>query len=103
MAEKEGVVLITKMPFIAAVSLTAKYHPIEMNMNVVEGFRHTEIARWARPTFRTRLHGYFRRIGLFFRSHTGLLPPISYNSRKLMPDKSLFFCALKSTILKVKS
>jgi transposase-like protein len=36
-----------KVPFVAAVSLNEKYHPIAMNMNVVDGFRLTEIARWA--------------------------------------------------------
>ena len=36
------------MPLVAAVSLNEKYHPIAVNINVVEGFRLTEIARWAR-------------------------------------------------------
>ena len=37
-----------KVPFVAAVSLNEEGHPIAMNMNVLEGFRLTEIARWAK-------------------------------------------------------
>ncbi len=37
-----------KVPFVAAVSLNENDHPIAMNMNVIEGFRLTEIAQWAR-------------------------------------------------------
>jgi hypothetical protein len=37
-----------KTPFVAAVSVNDKGHPISMNMNVVEGFRSKEIARWAK-------------------------------------------------------
>jgi len=37
-----------KVPFVAAVSLNEKGHPIAMNMNVVKGFRLTEISRWAK-------------------------------------------------------
>lgn len=37
-----------KIPFVAAVSLNEKGHPIAMNMNVVKGFRLTEISRWAK-------------------------------------------------------
>jgi transposase-like protein len=37
-----------KVPFVAAVSLNGAGHPIAMNMNVVKGFRLTEIARWAK-------------------------------------------------------
>ncbi len=38
---------VHKTPFIAAVALNEEGHPIRANMNVVEGFRLTEIARWA--------------------------------------------------------
>jgi hypothetical protein len=37
-----------KTPFVAAVSVNEKGHPIAMNMNVVNGFRSKEIARWAK-------------------------------------------------------
>jgi len=37
-----------KVPFVAAVSLNEDGHPIAMNMNVVKGFRLTEISRWAK-------------------------------------------------------
>jgi len=37
-----------KTPFVAAVSIDDQGHPIAMNMNVVEGFRSKEIARWAK-------------------------------------------------------
>jgi hypothetical protein len=37
-----------KTPFVAAVSVNKKGHPIAMNMNVVNGFRSKEIARWAK-------------------------------------------------------
>lgn len=37
-----------KTPFVAAVALDAKGHPISMNMNVVKGFQSAEIARWAK-------------------------------------------------------
>jgi len=37
-----------KTPFVAAVSVNEEGHPIAMNMNVVKGFRSTEIARWAK-------------------------------------------------------
>jgi transposase-like protein len=37
-----------KTPFVAAVSLDKNNHPMAMNMNVVEGFRSTEITRWAK-------------------------------------------------------
>jgi transposase-like protein len=37
-----------KVPFVAAVSLNEEGHPIAMNMNVVKGFRLTEISRWAK-------------------------------------------------------
>ena len=37
-----------KTPFIAAISTNKAGHPIAMNMNVVEGFRLTEISRWAK-------------------------------------------------------
>jgi transposase-like protein len=36
-----------KTPFVAAVALNDEGHPISMNMNVVEGFKLTEIERWA--------------------------------------------------------
>jgi hypothetical protein len=36
-----------KTPFVAAVSLNADHHPIAMNLNVVKGFRTSEIKRWA--------------------------------------------------------
>jgi len=36
-----------KTPFVAAVSLNEEGHPVAMNMNVVKGFRLTEISRWA--------------------------------------------------------
>jgi len=37
-----------KTPFVAAVALNDKGHPISMNMNVVKGFQSAEIARWAK-------------------------------------------------------
>ena len=37
-----------KVPFIAAVSTNEEGHPIYMNFNVVEGFRLTEVSRWAK-------------------------------------------------------
>ena len=37
-----------KTPFVAAISTDEQGHPIAMNMNVVEGFRSKEIARWAK-------------------------------------------------------
>jgi hypothetical protein len=40
-----------KVPFIAAVSLNEAGHPIAMNMNVVKGFRLTEISRWAKQHY----------------------------------------------------
>jgi transposase-like protein len=36
-----------KITFVAAVSVNEKGHPMAMNMNVVNGFRSTEIAKWA--------------------------------------------------------
>ena len=36
-----------KTPFVAAVALNANHHPIAMNLNVVKGFRASEIKRWA--------------------------------------------------------
>lgn len=37
-----------KTPFVTAVSTDDQGHPIAMNMNVVEGFKSKEIARWAK-------------------------------------------------------
>ncbi len=37
-----------KTPFVAAVSVDSQGHPIAMNMNVVDGFRRRDIARWAK-------------------------------------------------------
>lgn len=37
-----------KTPFVAAVSTNAEGNPISMNMNVVKGFRLTEISRWSK-------------------------------------------------------
>jgi ISXO2-like transposase domain/Transposase zinc-ribbon domain len=37
-----------KTPFIAAVALNDQGHPLAMNLHVVEGFKLTEIARWAK-------------------------------------------------------
>lgn len=36
-----------KTPFVAAVALNEDHHPIAMNLNVVKGFRTSEIKRWA--------------------------------------------------------
>jgi transposase-like protein len=36
-----------KTPFVAAVALNEDHHPIAMNLNVVKGFRSTEIKRWS--------------------------------------------------------
>ena len=36
-----------KTPFVAAVALNEAHHPIAMNLNVVKGFRSSEIKRWA--------------------------------------------------------
>ena len=45
---KRGRGSANKIPFVAAVSLNEEGHPIAMNMNVVKGFRLTEISRWAK-------------------------------------------------------
>lgn len=45
---KRGRGSANKVPFVAAVSLNKEGHPIAMNMNVVSGFRRTEISRWAK-------------------------------------------------------
>lgn len=45
---KRGRGSANKVPFVAAVSLNEEGHPIAMNLNVVTGFRLTEIARWAK-------------------------------------------------------
>lgn len=45
---KRGRGSANKVPFVAAVSLNEEGHPIGMNMNVVKGFRLTEISRWAK-------------------------------------------------------
>ena len=37
-----------KTPFVAAVSVNDRGHPEKMNMNVVKGFRNSEIKRWAK-------------------------------------------------------
>ncbi len=37
-----------KTPFVAAVSVNEKGHPIAMDMTVVNGFRSKEIAKWAK-------------------------------------------------------
>jgi len=37
-----------KTPFVTAVSVDEQGHPIAMNMNVIEGFRSKDIARWAK-------------------------------------------------------
>jgi len=42
---KRGRGAANKVPLVAAVSLNGDGHPISMNMNVVKGFRLTEIAR----------------------------------------------------------
>ena len=36
-----------KTPFVAAVAVNDDGHPVSMNMNVVDGFRSSEIARWS--------------------------------------------------------
>ena len=41
---KRGRGSANKVPFVAAVSLNEKGHPIAMNMNIVKGFRLTEIS-----------------------------------------------------------
>ena len=46
--KREGVVRRIKPPFIAAVSTNEEGHPIYMNFHVVEGFRLTEVSRWAK-------------------------------------------------------
>jgi len=45
-----------KTPFVAAVSVNSEGHPISMNMNVVNGFRSREIARWAKHHLSTESH-----------------------------------------------
>ena len=45
---KRGRGSTNKVPFVAAVSLNEEGRPIAMNMNVVKGFRLTEISRWAK-------------------------------------------------------
>jgi len=45
-----------KTPFIAAISVDSQGHPIAMNMNVVKGFRTTEISRWAKQHLRADAH-----------------------------------------------
>ncbi len=48
---KRGRGAANKVPFVAAVSLNEDGHPISMNMNVVNGFQLTEIARWAKQLY----------------------------------------------------
>ena len=36
-----------KTPFVAALALNEEHHPIAMNLNVVKGFRNSEIKHWA--------------------------------------------------------
>jgi len=36
-----------KIPFVAAVSINDKGHPVAMNMNVLKGFRLREISGWS--------------------------------------------------------
>ena len=50
---KRGRGSANKVPFVAAISLNEKGHPIAMNMNVVKGFRLTEISRWAKHHLQT--------------------------------------------------
>jgi len=45
-----------KTPFIAAVSVDSQGHPITMNMNVVKGFRTSEISRWAKQHLSADAH-----------------------------------------------
>ena len=45
---KRGRGSANKIPFVAAVSLNKEGFPVTMNMNVVKGFRLTEISRWAK-------------------------------------------------------
>jgi len=45
-----------KTTFVAAVSVNEKGHPITMNMNVVNGFRSKEIARWAKRHLSVNSH-----------------------------------------------
>jgi hypothetical protein len=45
---KRGRGSANKVPFVAAVSLNEEGQPMAMNMNVVKGFRLTEISRWAK-------------------------------------------------------
>ena len=45
---KRGRGAANKVPFVAAISLNEEGHPVSMNMNVVEGFRQAEVARWAK-------------------------------------------------------
>lgn len=45
---KRGRGASNKKPFVAAVQVNDKGHPIRMNMNVVKGFKLTEITRWAK-------------------------------------------------------
>jgi transposase-like protein len=45
---KRGRGSANKVPFVAAVSLNEKDHPMAMTMNVVDGFRLTAVARWAK-------------------------------------------------------
>jgi len=51
---KRGRGSANKVPFVAAVSLNEEGHPIAMNMNVVKGFRLTEISRWAKQHLQPR-------------------------------------------------
>jgi len=44
---KRGRDTANKIPFVAAVALHKDGYPVAMNMNVVKGFRLTEISRWA--------------------------------------------------------
>jgi transposase-like protein len=45
---KRGRGSANKVSFVAAVSLNKEGHPMAINMNVLKGFRLTEISRWAK-------------------------------------------------------
>lgn len=50
--EQQGRGSSNKAPFVSAVSVNEEDHPISMNLNVVQGFRLTEISRWAKKHLR---------------------------------------------------
>ncbi len=45
--DKQGVVVLEKSPFVAAVATSQQGHPIAMKLTKVKDFRTEELSRWA--------------------------------------------------------